>query len=230
MNLLKYKTVLYAEDEKQTKTLYAEHFKQIFKAVYLADNGQQALDIYYQEKPDLVILDIIMPQKSGLEVCEQIRSNDKQTKIIMLTSHTDKEALMLAIELGLTAYLEKPVTRAKLNESLQKVTQSFQDNSNIDLWFNQKQQWCWDILSRELFCGSQVVTLTKKEKSLLEFLINSKQRRLSYLQIYTHVWAEDYRKEFSEASVKTLIKGLRAKIPENSIKNVYGLGFYLNKV
>lgn len=224
------RSVLYAEDEVVARTLYEDHLKHYFSTLYIAENGQQAIEIYREKKPDIVILDINMPLLSGLDVCKIIRKNDKQTKIILLTARNDKEALFQAIELGLTTYLEKPLKREQLELALLKLSAEFDDKKKTQLWTLDEQNYSWCEIKRELICQSDIIILTKKEKLLLELLIFSHHDKVNYQQIYDAVWFEENNaKNYSEVSIKTLIKKLRTKLPADVIKNVYGLGYYLEK-
>lgn len=221
-------SLLYAEDEMVSRALYEDYFKVYFNTIYVAENGQQALEIYKKQKPDIVILDINMPLMNGLDVCKFIRKNDKTTKIILLTARTDKEILFEAIELGLTTYLEKPVKREKIKEALLKLSDEIQQTSKVLLRQVNNLSYFWNTQKQELFCNSDIISLTKKEKLLLELLITTHHDKVSYQKIYDIVWFEDYNAEdYSELSIKSLIKKLRAKLPPKMIKNAYGIGYHL---
>jgi len=228
MSLLTQKTLLYAEDDLLTLNLYESYFKNHFKQVYTAMNGKRALEFYQDKAPDVVILDINMPILNGLDVCRAIRKEDKLTQLILLTARADKQALMEAIELGLTTYLEKPVTQIQLKEALKKITDEKPTPPQVKLWHDNKHIYIWDTYKQELYFDTEIIRLTKKEKSVLEVFISSKYDKLSYQQIYDRVWMNE-NKDFSEAAIKTIIKGLRSKLPPNSIVNAYGLGYFLNK-
>ena len=224
-------SLLYAEDEIVAQALYHEYLKQYFNTIYIAENGQKALDIYKQKKPDIIILDISMPILSGLDVCKIIRKNDKQTKIILLTALADKDTLLEAVEIGLTTYLEKPVKKEKLHQALQKLSDEFLDVKKILLYKVREQSYSWDSHKRELFCNSDIISLTKKEKALLELFITTHHDKVTYQQIYDFVWFDSHDfQDYSESSIKTLIKKLRSKLPADLIKNAYGLGYYLEKL
>jgi len=227
MQILKNLTLLYAEDETITQALYVRYFKDYFKTVLTAENGQQALDLYNSEKPDVVILDINMPILSGLEVSKRIRESDKETKVILFTARTDKEALLKAVELGLITYLEKPVSKEKLQQALKKISAEFKKAEPLMLWHIDGQNYSWDYVKRELSFDNKVLSLTKKEILLFELLLTTRQDKISNQIIYENVW-EDDEKEYSENAIKAVIKGLRAKLPPETIKNIYGLGYYLN--
>ncbi len=228
MNELGKMTLLYAEDEPATLKLHTEYFENYFKQVYTAENGKQALAIYKEKEPDVVVLDINMPLVNGLEVSREIRKKDKKTQIVLLTARIDKEAFMEAVELGLTAYLEKPITRRPMQAALAKISDAFTKQSVGKLWFFDDQFFTWDKNKQELCHGKTEIHLTKKEKQLLDLFVSSRHRNVTYQQIYEYVWFEDQDKEYSENTIKTLIKGLRDKLPPQAIKNVYAIGYHLN--
>ncbi len=228
IDFFKDKSLLYAEDEMVSRALYEDYLNDYFNTIYVAKNGQEALNFYTEKKPDILILDINMPILSGLDVCKAVRKNDKDTKIILLSARTDKEALFEAIELGLTTYLEKPVKREQLRDALLKLSEELRQSSKILLRQTNEHSHIWDTHKRELFCNSNIISLTKKEKLLLELLVTTHHDKVTYQQIYDIVWFEDYNAEnYSELSIKSLIKKLRSKLPPNMIKNAYGLGYYL---
>ncbi|MCU7837091.1 MAG: response regulator transcription factor [gamma proteobacterium symbiont of Taylorina sp.] len=233
---LKHITLLYAEDELETLQQYKKYFSNYFKTVHTATDGIQTEALYHQFKPDVLILDINMPGLNGLELCRKVRQKDKKTKIILLTARTDQSAFVEAIELGLTTYLIKPVFTAKLKQALVKISDELKDISRISLWLYNDEYYVWDCSSRELLLETdtdsdtitEALALTKKEKRLLELLVTSDKRKQTYQNIHNAVWYDDIHKDYSEYSIKTLIKSLRHKLPPDTIKNAYGLGFYLN--
>lgn len=229
MQQLKHKTLLYAEDDIVTQTLYKEYFEIFFGTVYLAENGQQALEIYHDKSPDVICLDINMPIISGLQVCKNIRKKDNKTKIILLTCLTDKQTLFEAVELGLSSYLEKPISELKLKQALIKLSGQFKAQSKELICSENNQYYFWDKEKQQLLRDNEPVHLTKNEKRLLELLVTSQHHILDYQQIYNYVWFDDLDKEYSERSIKSLIKRVRSKLPDNTIKNVYGLGYSINK-
>jgi YesN/AraC family two-component response regulator len=80
-------TILYAEDEIETRKNYGNYLKRNFKEVYIAQNGEEALDYYEKFEPNIMLLDINMPFINGLALTKKIRENDKKTRIIILTAH-----------------------------------------------------------------------------------------------------------------------------------------------
>ncbi|MEA1915169.1 MAG: response regulator, partial [Campylobacterota bacterium] len=120
-------TILYAEDENQTRLNYTNYLERYFKKVYSVSNGQDAFDTYKEQQPDILLLDINMPKLNGLEVAKKIRLDDKITRIIILTAHVEQDKLLFAAELNLTKYLPKPISRSELKDALNDAIAQLQD-------------------------------------------------------------------------------------------------------
>ena len=118
LDVLKSKTILYVEDEIQIQKSVSLYLENYFDAVFVADDGEAALESYRKYRPDVVLLDINLPKRDGLSVAREIRDEDGKTKIVMLTAHTEKEKLLAATELNLCRYLVKPVTPRHFKETL----------------------------------------------------------------------------------------------------------------
>lgn len=113
-------TVLYAEDDEQTQDVMATVLRRIFKEVYVADNGAMGLSLFEEHHPDIVITDIQMPKKNGLEMARAIKESAPQTPIIITTAFNEERYFLGAIESGIDAFLFKPIDRTKLFQTLQK--------------------------------------------------------------------------------------------------------------
>lgn len=225
---LKNKTLLYAEDELSVQTQYTIYFKNIFKEVYIASNGEEALNFYKKNKIDAIILDINMPKINGINLTKQIRSLNHNIPIILLTARSDKETLKEAIELQLLTYLEKPISRNDLKEALNKLSKQFENNNIINLWNDKNDRYHWNKSEKLLYKNSENIKLTKREQLLFNLLIE-KNGICTYQDIYEYVW-ENSDKEYSESTIKTLLSSLKSKLPENTIKNQYGIGYFLENI
>lgn len=223
MNKLKNLSLLYVEDEEETLKLYLRYFELYFDVVYSAKDGKKALEIYDENEPDVVILDINIPHINGIEVAQKIRKNDSNTKIIMLTSMSDKQTFLKVVELKLTTFLEKPVSRRQLIEAFDKL----KINQKMVLYKDDDSCYSWDVFEHALYSNDIQIKLTKNEVKLLALFIKNVNINLSYQDIYEEIWF-DNDKEFSEPAIKTLIRGLRLKLPPMLILNVYGIGYSLN--
>lgn len=220
MKELKNLSLLYVEDESETLKLYLRYFQTYFKITYSAKNGKDALDLYHEYKPDVVILDINIPILNGIEVAKNIRNSNNNTKIIMLTAMSDKQTFLQLMELGLTTFLEKPVSRSQLIEAFGKL---IENNKKIISKIN-NQCYIWNTSENELYCNNISIKLTKNESKLFQLFMNNINKVFSYQDIYEEFCFEN-DKEYSEASIKTLIRGLRLKLPADLIQNIYGIGY-----
>ncbi len=113
-------TVLYAEDDAQTQEVMATVLRRIFKEVYVADDGAMGLSLFEQYHPDIVITDIQMPKKNGLEMAHAIKTHAPNTPVVITTAFNEERYFLEAIERGIDAFLFKPIDRTKLFQTLQK--------------------------------------------------------------------------------------------------------------
>ena len=217
-------TVLVAEDEKQVLDPMVEYLQLFFEHVYIARDGLNAYRLYESKKPDIIISDIHMPHMDGLTMIEKIRKKDKQTKIIIITAHSEKEKLMQAIELHLVKYLIKPVQSDLLKELLfSLVAELRQSADRVDL----KEGFHWESSKKLLFNRDDEVALKEKEKQVLDLLCAHPNQTVSSFDIYNHLYEDQPDREFSSNSITSLMKRIRPKLPADTISTAYGVGYIL---
>ncbi|WP_148512142.1 response regulator transcription factor [Sulfurospirillum multivorans] len=112
--------VLYAEDDAGIRKNIGEILSLLFDDVLLAQDGEKAYELYQNESPDIMVLDIEMPYLNGLEVAEKIRKSNKNIPIVMATAYTDTAYFLKAVELNLTSYILKPIETSDLKKALKK--------------------------------------------------------------------------------------------------------------
>lgn len=220
-------TILYAEDEIETRNNYSNYLKRYFKEVYVAQNGEQALEYYKEFKPNIMLLDINMPFINGLELTKKIRENDKKTRIIILTAHLEQDKLLFAAELNLTKYLPKPISRIKLKEALNEAVNQYKELNLNNFVFNLNDGYSFNRDSKKLIFEKSEIKLTKYESLFLELMTSKKDRVFTSDEIYNYLWDEVESCESSATKLKDLIKRLRKKLPKDSIENIYGAGYKL---
>jgi two-component system response regulator VanR len=222
-------SVLYVEDELEIRTRYSLYLKRFFKNVYEADDGVKAYEIYKQKRPDILVIDINIPNLNGIELLRKIRINDHNTKAIMLTAHSDKNSLLESMDLRLTKYLIKPVSRETLKSALDSATaELIKFNIFSKKILSLKDSYHWDNDSKELFCNNLPIALTKNEKELFHLLCLKPNSTVSYENITYELWPEDINDKYS--AIKTLVKGLRKKLPEDTLENIRSTGYKLKTV
>ncbi len=214
-------TVLYAEDENGIRDTVCEVLELYVNNVITACDGEEALALYEQYKPSVLLLDICMPKKDGLEVLKVIRETDLATPVIIMTAHTEKEYLMNAVELYITKYLVKPFDKDTLVDALNASLEIIhkKNDNKIDLADNIS----FIIESQMIKKGDETIALNKKERQLLNLLIKNPNKVLTYDELEYHIWDDTV----SRNALKSLIKDLRKKTSKEIIKNISGMGYKL---
>ncbi|MEA3433326.1 MAG: response regulator, partial [Campylobacterota bacterium] len=215
-------SILIAEDEKQLLNSMVEYLELFFENVYTAEDGLTAYNIYKKQKPDIIITDIHMPHLDGLSMVEKIRKADLQTKIIITTAHSDRDKLMQAIELHLVKYLIKPVQSDELKELLLSLVEELRQKKNrIYL----KESFYWDKSKKRLFHDENEVILKPKEQKVLELLCSRTNQSISAIDIYNYLYEDQPERDFSSDAITSLMKRIRQKLPKETIKSSYGIGY-----
>ena len=218
--------LLYAEDEYTTRQDHISYIKSRYNfEIYVADDGEKALELYNRHKPDIVMTDITMPKMTGLELIVEIRKVSKHTKIIILTAHSEQEKLLQALESQVINYLVKPINRQKLKRSLDTALELLSPvEKSINHVLALGENASYDMKTRIYSYNLEQVKLTNYENRLLEYLCERKNMKVNCYDIFVYLW-DDLDKEYSADSIRTLVKNLRKKLPENILENIYG-GFY----
>jgi len=227
MNKLK---LLYAEDEQLTRKDHITYLNSRYDfTIYEANDGVEALTIYKNSMPDIVLTDITMPNMNGLELVREIRKISQHTKIIILTAHSEQDKLMQALDLHVVNYLVKPINRKKLSNAIQVAIDTIpiiENNDDTYIYFNKNAKF--NRVKNEYIFDNEVIKLNKSENILLQLLCEYKNKEIDSFDIFTSVW-NDFDKEYSADSVRTLVKKLRKKLPDGILENIYG-GFYRLKI
>ncbi|RRS30291.1 MAG: transcriptional regulator [Epsilonproteobacteria bacterium (ex Lamellibrachia satsuma)] len=217
-------SILIAEDEEKLLHSMIEYLQLFFEHIYAEKDGLSAYRTYEREKPDIIIADIHMPHLDGLSMIEKIRKGDKETKIIITTAHSDKEKLLKAIELHLVKYLVKPVQSDQLKELLFSIVDELREKKN-HLYL--KETFYWDKTKKKLFHDKQEIELKQKERKVLELLCSKADQTVSAIDIYNYLYEDQPERDFSSNAITSLMKRLRHKLPKESIKSNYGVGYIL---
>ena len=217
-------SILIAEDEKKLLNTMVEYLELFFENVYTAEDGLTAYEIYKKQKPDIIIADIHMPHLDGLSMIEKIRKKDLRTKIIITTAHSEKEKLIQAIELHLVKYLIKPVQSDILKEILLSLVDELrQKRDRVYL----KEAFYWDKTKKRLFHDEDEIELKPKERKVLELLCSRSNQSISSFDIYNYLYEDQPERDFSSNAITSLMKRIRQKLPKETIKSSYGVGYSL---
>ena len=218
--------ILFVEDEKEIRDKYIEYLNIYYDEVYEACDGEEAYQIYKTIKPDIMIVDIHMPKLNGIELLKKIREEDRTTKAIVLTAHTDINIMLDAVGLQLTEYLVKPVNRKDLKMALNKVVLELSQFRVVPINKILLDEDCyWNSDEEELIYSNESILLTNKEKKVLLYFLSKLGRTFTSNELIMHVW--DNYDEGNNNTLKQIIRTLRLKLPADIIENVFGVGYRL---
>lgn len=197
-----------------------------------ADNGIDALEISKAEKPNLILLDLMLPGIDGIEVCKKIKSDPliSNTYIIMLTAKSEEVDKILGLELGADDYITKPFSIRELLARIKAVLRrgkSVEINNNISDFGRLKINYD----RHEVLINNSVINMTLKEFELLEILVKNKGKILKREILLDKVWGYEYVGETRTVDVH--IRYLRKKIEEDDkkpkyIETIRGVGYRFN--
>ncbi len=223
-------TILIVDDEKRLVSLVESYLTQEGYRVATAYNGKEALTVAQKEKPDLIILDIMMPEMNGYDFMHAHRAKH-DTPIIMLTAKVDDDDKIIGLELGADDYVVKPFKprelMARVRNVLRRAGKTEPKGKTLKV-----ADIILDRDSREVRVGERDIDLTPSEFDLLAALMSSPGRVFSRLDLLDVI--QGVRYEGYERTIDTHVKNLRAKVEEDSrkprhIETVYGVGYRLNK-
>lgn len=206
--------ILIADDEKQMTVILKTYFEKEGFTVFVANDGEEALDLFFSEKVDLAVLDWMMPKISGIEVCYEIKKTSL-AKVVMLTARSSNDDEFSALDIGADEYLRKPFDPRILILRVKKILRMEKLNEIRNLKI--------DLQRQKVYREGEELTLYKKEFDLLRYLYENKGQILSREVLLPSVWGLDYAGE--ERTLDTHINRLRDKIGAEHIITHRGIGY-----
>ncbi|MGO0059731.1 winged helix-turn-helix domain-containing protein [Brevibacillus fluminis] len=226
--------ILVVDDELSIAKLLQFNLEKAGFEVVSAYDGKQALEMVSQEKPDFIILDLMLPKIDGMDVCKTLRQDRINTPILMLTAKDDELDKILGLELGADDYLTKPFSPREVVARVKAILRRTQaapdaggDDGEVVLEFGTIKLYPEKY---EVFRGEEKVELTPKEFELLHYLASHHGRVLTRDQLLNAVWNYDFVGDSRIVDVH--VSHLREKLEEDTknpryIKTVRGLGYKL---
>lgn len=236
--------VLVVDDEASIRRIVAFRLQQAGYQVLTASNGVEALEIFNQTLPDLVIIDLMMPEMSGFELTEQIRKKS-YVPLIILSAANDEPSIVKGLEYGADDFVKKPFSPLELEvrikglikrigrvHSIEEQTQNQTSHVGQVIMFEDVKI---DISKRQVFRKGQRVHLTEKEFALLETLVKFAGEPMTHEQLLEEAWGFPVRTQSDVYIVRTHVSRLRSKLEDNPdeptlIQTVRGIGYKLPKV
>ena len=200
--------ILLAEDEQQLSRVLETAMTHEGYQVDTAFDGQEAVDLAKENAYDLMILDIMMPVKTGIEALKEIRQTGNTTHVIMLTAMSEVDDKVTGLDAGADDYLTKPFSLKELLARLRSMSRrvaTFTPN------LLQIGQTSLNVGEHELI-SSNSIRLAGKESRMMEFLMLNAQKSLSTQEIFRHVWSKDEDEDLDEGFVWIYISYLRQKL------------------
>lgn len=191
-----------------------------------AYNGEEALNLVEDRHPDLMILDVMMPRMSGIDVCRTVRLT-KKLPIIMLTAKSEEIDRILGLELGADDYIVKPFSPREVIARIKAVLRRFAEPVDVDETIVRFPQLEVNLSNYQVKAAGRIIACTPKEVEILHMLTSHAGQVFSREQILSHVWGYDF---FGDTrTVDTHIKRIRQKLPQEGVpwalKTVYGVGY-----
>ncbi|MDK2799092.1 MAG: hypothetical protein PWP27_1985 [Clostridiales bacterium] len=220
--------ILVVDDEIKLLEVVKDYLRVEGYEVYTADRGKKALELFYKIQPDFIVLDLMLPDLSGEEICKQIRK-ESNVPILMLTAKDSEEDKVNGLYIGADDYLTKPFSPKELVGRIRAIFRRTRGDVLISdiLSFN-KDDLVIDIPKHIVKKKGQIINLTPNEYKILLTLAQNPQRTFSRSQLINIALGYDF--EGYDRTIDTHVKNLRQKI-EDDIKEpkyiitVYGVGY-----
>jgi len=216
--------VLVVDDEPMVREVVTRYLERDGFTVRSAADGAEALLQLTTDRPDLVVLDVMLPLVGGLDVLTEIRRQTDDVAVILLTANGEEEDRIRGLELGADDYIVKPFSPRELTARVRSVLRRASPSSQTSVDTNGLSV---DPRSRKALLHGEPVDLTRREFDLLAFLASNPGQVFSRAQLLDHVW--DSSTEWQDpATVTVHVRRLRAKLgaePEDFVETVWGVGY-----
>ena len=226
---MKDRKILCVDDEEDILTLVSSTLEKDGYTVLKTESGSEALKYAETFQPDLILLDIMMPEPDGIDVCRSIRMKqlDKQPYIYFLTAKTDEFDEILGLEIGADDYIVKPFSPRKISSKVKALFRRIEDKENVVDKVLKVGNIVLNPQSHTVTINNEERKFLRKEFDLLQFLMKRQGHVFSRSDLLNYVWGEDVY--FVERTVDVHITKIRKKIDPYShfIQTVQGVGYKL---
>ena len=218
--------ILVIEDEKDLRESIITYLKQEGYICEAASNYEEAMHKILVYKYDCIIVDIVLPGGSGLDLIKELKKSAREGGVIIVSANNSVDDKIKGLEMGSDDYLTKPFHLSELNARVKSIIRRRNFKGNTEIKFNEIK-----ILpdSHEVFINESILALTIKEYDLLLFFISNKGRVIPKDSIAEHLWGDNMDQADSFEFIYTHIKNLRKKLIQmgcsDYINTVYGIGY-----
>ena len=228
--------ILVVDDDKEIVNAIDIYLKKEGYKIYKAYNGEEALEVLKNEEIHLIILDVMMPKKDGLETLEEIRKN-RTIPVIMLSAKSEDYDKIEGLDLGADDYVTKPFSPleliARVNSNIRRYTKFGALKENLNDKTYKTGDLFLDDETKKVIADGKEIKLTATEFKILKFLIKNKGKVFSIPQIYENVWNEEGYA--AENIIAVHIRHIREKIEINPkepkyLKVIWGIGYKIEDI
>ncbi len=214
--------ILIVDDETDITEFLQYNLKKSNFLTKIANDGLQAIELYKSFKPNIIILDIMMPRLNGVEICEKIRSHykDQDVIIIFLSARNEEYTQVACYDSGGDDYIQKPIKPRLLIKKIESYTKRIK-KLNLDGVI--KNGISINKAKHLIFLNEKKINLTKTQFKILNFLFKNENIVFSREQIIEKVWGENYY--VSQRNVDVQIRKIRKQIGEEKIVTIKGVGY-----
>lgn len=219
--------ILLAEDDSNLGVLLCEYLQAKDYSADLAHDGEEAYNMFINDKYDLCIFDVMMPKKDGFTLAKEVRMANVEVPIIFLTARNVKEDILQGFKIGADDYLTKPFSMEELTMRIEAILRRTSGESPV-LDTYKLGRFKFDTQKQQLIDGESVIKLTTKESELLKLLCSNANKVLERNVALKTIWVDD--NYFNARSMDVYITKLRKHLkddPSVEIINVHGKGYKL---
>ncbi|WP_080839423.1 MULTISPECIES: response regulator transcription factor [Cohnella] len=229
------KRILLAEDDREISQLIESHLKRENYAVFTAHDGEEAAALFQQEKFDLILLDLMLPKVTGMDLLKRIRETSVVPVLIISAKGSDLDKA-LGLGFGADDYVSKPFSMieltARVQAAIRRATQYIRPENEPAVHTLQFKDLVLDMHAFSAQVGGRTVQLTSKEFHIMKLFLTRQGRVFTKEQIYQLIWEDDYYG--NENVINVHIRRLREKIEEDPsnpryIRTVWGIGYKMGE-
>jgi DNA-binding response OmpR family regulator len=218
--------ILIIEDEAELLKSLTVYLREENYVCEVADNYQEAINKIELYDYDCILLDISLPDGSGLNILKQLKANNKLDGVLIISARNSVDDRVEGLKLGADDYLPKPFHLSELSARIAAIIRRKNFNGSFILNFNEIRI---DTVARVAYYENEALDLTKKEFDLLLYFVTNKRRVISKNAIAEHLWGDEMDLSNNYDFIYTHIKNLRRKLMEKNcgdyVKSIYGMGY-----
>jgi two-component system, OmpR family, response regulator len=213
--------ILLLEDDLMLSDILKEYLEVHFYSVFQVFTGNEANEMLYNQKFDLLLFDINVPETNGLNIFEKFKNLGFTTPIIFMTASTNFQEFEKAYRIGANDFLRKPFRLEELKIRIEYIEKNILMSSTELLKIDSKTSF--HLINMYLIQNDRIITLPKKEAEIIKYFLLNKNRTISVEELVINIW--EYASEPSIATIRTYIKNIRKKL--NNLSTIKGLGYIL---